>query len=206
MTLYPDSKPNEDQLQYIADRMGAHLPKFFQVPHEFRLYNRSIVFEDNIRNIRTVGLNPYAWQITLVKMGAHFKYGKVNMEVLKITTHIEDGTVRIRWRVVTYPGNSIVFAFWQFKLWNMKESIEQYKDDWIDGFSILSVGGDGLIYKHVCDKLIPDDRKETSTSKAGLAMKLGIALGLISNENFPDGGTSLGGENWLSELLSIINL
>lgn len=77
---------------------------------------------------------------------------------------------------------------------------------WIDGFSILSVGGDGLIYKHVCDKLIPDDRKETSTSKAGLAMKLGIALGLISNENFPDGGTSLGGENWLSELLSIINL
>ena len=109
--------------------MFLQLPKFFQVPHEFRLYNRSIVFEDNIRNIRTVGLNPYAWQITLVKMGAHFKYGKVNMEVLKITTHIEDGTVRIRWRVVTYPGNSIVFAFWQFKLWNMKESIEQYKDE-----------------------------------------------------------------------------
>lgn len=93
------------------------------------MYHRNIIFEDNIRNVRTAGLNQYAWQIALIKMGAHFKFGKVTMSVLKITTHHEDGTVRIRWRVETFPGNSIVLAFWKFKLWNAQESIENNKEE-----------------------------------------------------------------------------
>ena len=117
---------------------ALQLPQFFKVPHDFRMYNRNIVFEDNIRNVRAVGLNQYAWQISLIKMGAHFKYGKVNMEVLKITSHIEDGTVRVRWRVVTFPGNSIVFAFWKFKLWNTKESFESQKDEYVKSTNYLN--------------------------------------------------------------------
>lgn len=93
------------------------------------MYNKSIVFEDNIRNIRTAGLSAYAWQIALIKMGAHFKYGKVTLTALKITKHIEDGTVRIRWRIETFPGNSIVFVFWKFKLWNTRESYDEHKDE-----------------------------------------------------------------------------
>lgn len=181
------SRPTEEQLQSIADRMGAQIPTFFRLPHDFRLYHKNVVFEDNIRNVRTVGLNGYAWQLAWVKMGAHFKYGKVSMSALKITKHTEDGTVRIRWRIETFPGNSIVFAFWQFKMWNTKESLDAHKDEWIDGFSIFHVGGDGLIYKHVCDKVIPDTNKAEPKKSNNLAMKLGIALGLIpSGEHFAD--------------------
>lgn len=104
------------------------MPKFFKVPHDFRIYNRGIIFEDNIRDIRTEGLNQYAWQIAKIKMGAHFKYGKVNLDLLKLTSHPEDGTIRLRWRIVTYPGNSIVLAFWKVKLWNIKESVNEEKD------------------------------------------------------------------------------
>lgn len=58
---------------------------------------------------------------------------------------------------------------------------------WIDGFSIFHVGGDGLIYKHVCDKVIPDTNKAEPKKSNNLAMKLGIALGLIpSGEHFAD--------------------
>ena len=152
------------------------MPQFFQKPHEFRLYNRNIIFEDNIRNVRTEGINGYAWQIAKIKMGAHLKYGKVAFNVLKLTKHVEDSTIKIRWRIVSYPGNRIVLAFWKFKLWNAKESLEKYKDEWIDGFSILYVGGDGLIYRHVCDKVMPDtDEIESNKTTKGLAAKLGVA-------------------------------
>ena len=86
------------------------------------------MFEDNIRNVRTVGLNAYAWQLAMIRFGAHFKYAKVSLNILKLTSHIEDGTVRIRWRISKYPGNSIVFAFWQFKMWNKKASYEKYEE------------------------------------------------------------------------------
>lgn len=116
-------------LKITNPRHPFQIPTFFRLPHDFRLYHKNVVFEDNIRNVRTVGLNGYAWQLAWVKMGAHFKYGKVSMSALKITKHTEDGTVRIRWRIETFPGNSIVFAFWQFKMWNTKESLDAHKDE-----------------------------------------------------------------------------
>ncbi|OTF80863.1 DUF2358 domain containing protein, partial [Euroglyphus maynei] len=79
------------------------LPHFFQKPHVFGVYNRDIIFEDNIRNVRTTGINAYAWQITKIKMGAHLKYGKVTFNILKLTQHVEDSTIKIRWRIITYP-------------------------------------------------------------------------------------------------------
>lgn len=136
-------------------------------------------------------------------MGAHIKYGRVNMNVLKITTHPEDKTVRVRWRVVTHPGNSIVLAFWQIKLWNVKQSFEEHDEyafyfvftnqsidsvslsRWVDGFSIFHVGSDGLVYKHVADKVIPD-QNEVKVEKSNLAAKLGAALGLISSEEIAE--------------------
>ncbi|KAH9511232.1 hypothetical protein DERF_009704 [Dermatophagoides farinae] len=170
------TKATEEQLLLLSGRLSDHLPQFFQKPHEFRLYNRNIIFEDNIRNVRTEGINGYAWQIAKIKMGAHLKYGKVAFNVLKLTKHVEDSTIKIRWRIVSYPGNRIVLAFWKFKLWNAKESLEKYKDEWIDGFSILYVGGDGLIYRHVCDKVMPDtDEIESNKTTKGLAAKLGVA-------------------------------
>ena len=152
------------------------MPVFFQKPHDFSVYNRNIIFEDNIRNVRTVGMNAYAWQIAKIKMGAHFKYGKVTFNILKLTQHVEDSTIKIRWRIVSYPGNQIVFAFWKFKLWNTKESLDKVKDEWIDGFSILHVGGhDGLIHRHVCDKIMPDTDDVKTKKTDRLAAKLGVA-------------------------------
>lgn len=54
---------------------------------------------------------------------------------------------------------------------------------WIDGFSILEIGGDGLIHKHICDKVIPNTDKVEEKKGLNMAMKLGIALGLIPGEH-----------------------
>lgn len=51
---------------------------------------------------------------------------------------------------------------------------------WIDGFSILHVGGDGLIYKHVADKVIPDtDQVKPKKGSPNMAIKVAIVLGLL---------------------------
>ncbi|PRD25543.1 UNVERIFIED_CONTAM: hypothetical protein NCL1_40611 [Trichonephila clavipes] len=57
----------------------------------------------------------------------------------------------------------------------MEVSMGRNKQDWLDGFSVFSVGPDGLIYKHVCDKMTPDD-DTVKVKKVDLKSRL---LGLL---------------------------
>ena len=116
-------------------------------------------------------------------MGAHMKYGKVTLHVLKITSHPEDNTVRARWRVETVPGNSIFFKFLRMDIRKMSDTINSYRDTWIDGFSIFHCDSNGKVYKHVADKVIPDSNIAENKDRVGLAMKLALALGLASSDS-----------------------
>lgn len=61
-----------------------------------------------------------------------------------------------------------MLTFWRYKLWKIKEIFEE-QEAWYDGFSIFYVGNDGLVYKHIADKFMPDDNKEVATSKLGIS-------------------------------------
>ena len=74
----------------------------------------------------------------------------------------------------------------KFSLHEVRVALSLYAFRWIDGFSIFQVGGDGLIHKHICDKVIPDTDKVEQKKTGNLAMKLGMALGLIPGEHFAD--------------------
>lgn len=98
------------------------------------------------------GLYHYVKQVSLLRAVGHIKYAYVKFEVLKITAHPEDHTVRIRWRVRGISAMKVMLTFWRFKLWNIKEVFEN-QEAWYDGFSTMYVGDDGLIRKHVADKV-----------------------------------------------------
>lgn len=49
--------------------------------------------------------------------------------------------------------------------------------EWTDGFSVLKVGSDGLIYEHICDKMMPDEELEEA-KPSNVAVKLALLLGL----------------------------
>jgi hypothetical protein len=38
------------------------------------------------------------------------------------------------------------------------------QEAWYDGFSIFYVGNDGLVYKHIADKFMPDENKEVASA------------------------------------------
>lgn len=68
--------------------------------------------------------------ISILRLMGHLKYAYVKFEVLKITKHPEDGTLKVRWRINGISGMKVFFKFWKFKLWNfeqiIKENIESY--------------------------------------------------------------------------------
>ncbi|XP_037559096.1 uncharacterized protein LOC119436349 [Dermacentor silvarum] len=173
----PDpGRATEEQLKRISRALARHLPRFFTEPHIYNVYNRNIVFRNNIRGITTRGITSYVQQMALVRILGHLRYAHVQLEVLKMTTHKEDSTVRIRWRIVGVSGLRALFMFWKFRIWEWQKMISQ-EAEWTDGFSVLKVGSDGLIYEHICDKMMPDEELEEVKS-SNVAVKLALLLGL----------------------------
>lgn len=90
-------------------------------------------------------------QVALLRTVGHLKYAYVNFEVLKITKHPEDYTIKVRWRIRGISAFRVMLNFWKFKLWKLKELFDD-QEAWYDGFSTFYIGNTGSIYKHVADK------------------------------------------------------
>ena len=121
-----------------------------------------MIFEDNIRNLKTKGVNDYMINISMLKIKAHLSYSSVGLKLLKITKHEDEGTVKVRWQIRGISGWRIIFTFWRYvpTLYN-KGLTEQPKSDIYDGFSTFYVNSDGKIYRHIADKMMPDDERVT---------------------------------------------
>lgn len=76
------------------------------------------------------GLEYFMSTISILRLMGHLKYAFVKFDILKITKHPEDGTIKIRWRIKGISGMKVFFKFWKFKLWNLeqviKENVESY--------------------------------------------------------------------------------
>ncbi|XP_065334299.1 uncharacterized protein LOC135935700 [Cloeon dipterum] len=171
--------PSEDQLQNIFNVLKDTLPKLFIQPLDYSVYHPDVIFENNIRGKRTVGIYNYVKQVSLLRTVGHLRFAYVKFEILKITSHPEEGTVKIRWRIRGISALKVFLQFYKFKLWKGKEFWDQ-QEAWYDGFSTFYVGGDGTIHKHVADTMMPDDdRKLNNSGKAReLAAKLALVVGL----------------------------
>lgn len=178
----PNEKPPPEKLDYIYRSLAESLPKLFIQPMDYSIYHPEIVFENNIRGTRTVGLYPYVKQIALLRTIGHLKYAYVKLEILKITQHSEDSSVKVRWRIRGISGLKVMFLFWKYRLWNFKEMFDK-TESWYDGFSTFYVNGEGQIIKHVADKMMPDSDRETVDGRTSItqldAAKLALIVGII---------------------------
>lgn len=188
------NKPTVEQLDHVFNVLRDTLPKLFIQPLDYSIYSPNLIFENNIQGKYTVGLYHYVKQVALLRTVGHLKYAYVKFEILKMTKHQQDFSVKVRWSVRGISGLKVMFQFWKIKLWKLKEIFDQ-QEAWYDGFSTFYVGPDGLIYKHVADKVMPDQSKEAVTTikdtpltpasvAATAAPKVALVIGLtcdISN-------------------------
>ncbi|XP_050356413.1 uncharacterized protein LOC126777445 [Nymphalis io] len=179
-------KPNEEQLMKIFHTLSNTMPSLFVKPLDYSIYHPNLIFVNNIRGVTTVGLFHYVKQIALLRTVAHIKFAYVNFEILKITPHPEDSSIRMRWRIRGISGLKVFFMFWKYKLWNLKQ-VFQDQELWYDGFSTFYVGSDGLIQKHVADKVMPDqDSIVDDEEKAPIAAKIALLIGLLPRNYLSD--------------------
>ncbi|XP_059613832.1 uncharacterized protein C6orf136 homolog [Phlebotomus argentipes] len=157
--------PNNEDLAKIFNVLRTTLPKLFVQPMDYSIYDVNLILENNITGKRTVGLFHYVKQVALLRTVGHLKFAYVKFDVLKITQHPEDFTVRVRWRISGISGMKVMFTFWKYKLWNLKETFDNM-EAWYDGFSTFYIGNKGVIVKHVVDKMMPDDSREPNKVQA----------------------------------------
>ncbi|KOX79089.1 hypothetical protein WN51_09899 [Melipona quadrifasciata] len=171
-------KPVDSHLQNVFDILRKDLPLLFIKQMNYEIYTQDVVFINNIRGTTSVGITQYFKQITLLKIIGHLKYAFVKLEVLKMTMHPEDNSIKVRWRIVGISGTRVFLTFWKIKVWNAKEQTDNAAA-WYDGFSTFYVNNDGKIFKHIVDKTIPD-QDITEKIKTPIETKLALFVALIS--------------------------
>ena len=106
---------NVFQIIILSDHF--QLPSFFVKPSDYAIYDRNLIFEDNIRNLVVTGLSSYMTNISILKIKSHIKYSHVKLDVLRATQHPDEGTVKIRWRIVGGPGfMKLITSIWKFNI------------------------------------------------------------------------------------------
>ncbi|XP_076549364.1 uncharacterized protein LOC117610720 isoform X1 [Osmia lignaria lignaria] len=179
-----DRKSPKEHLSNVFKHLQRDLPLLFVKTMDFNIYTSDLIFINNIRGTTTTGIVHYINQISLLKLVGHIKYAYVKLNILKMTMHPEDNTVKIRWRIEGVSNAKVLLLFWKFKFWNMKDQTEG-GPTWYDGFSTFYVNNDGKIYKHIVDKLMPDQEQEKL--KTPIEPKLALFTSLLSlNLNYFD--------------------
>lgn len=171
--------PSKEQLVFVSNQLAKDLPAFFANPKfNINMYHANIVLEDNIRGKRFSGLNDYYLQTKLLYILGHLRFSYINLDVIRISIHPEDGSVKVRWKISVFR----LRRFWKIKLFSVASSIQAAKEPWIEGFSIYYVMGDGLVHKHIVDKMIPHPHQELKKLEPSRAVPAANPLA-CSNRN-----------------------
>lgn len=144
--------PNQADLQRAFKILSEHIPNLFVHPMDYSIFHPQVITVNNINGKQTEGIYPFLKQIALLRAVGHVKYAFVKMDIIKITKHPEDFTIKCRWTVRGISGLKVLFTFWKYKLWKLREMLNE-TETWYDGFSTFYLGDRGLIVKHTIDRV-----------------------------------------------------
>lgn len=85
------------------------------------------------------GLSAYVQSMYIMRLYGLLHFAKVKVEILKVTHHIEDGTVRVRWRVNGLPRHRLVLQLWKQKVMNVANVTPEDTEYVYTFFSSLNV-------------------------------------------------------------------
>lgn len=83
------------------------------------------------------GLQYFMTTISILRLMGHIKYAYVKFDILKITKHPEDGTIKVRWRIKGISGMKVFFKFWKFRLWDLEKVIKDNVESYVLSYHII---------------------------------------------------------------------
>uniref|UniRef100_H3A9A0 Uncharacterized protein n=1 Tax=Latimeria chalumnae TaxID=7897 RepID=H3A9A0_LATCH len=158
----------EEHLAVMYEKLRNELPNFFLKTHDYGIYSHDMEFIIGFLHLKTRGRPAYQMALTLCRFLAWNYFADMQMEVLKLTQHPENGTIQARWRVTGLPLHVLMTRFYR------KEKAELYRT--YDAFSTFYLGSDGLIHCHRVDKMMPSQPLSNKVKR--LLVSALVALGL----------------------------
>lgn len=140
-------REREERLALMYERLRMELPSFFMKSHDYTMYSNDMEFINGLMNTKTRGRVVYQLTLSLWRLLCLCYYAEARLEVLKLTKHAEDGTIKARWRIRGLPFFSLLLRFYR------KDKSHLYRS--YDAFSTFYIGQDGLIHCHKVEKVMP---------------------------------------------------
>ncbi|XP_034455481.1 uncharacterized protein C6orf136 homolog isoform X1 [Hippoglossus hippoglossus] len=159
----------EEKLAVMYERLGIELPSFFIKNHDYTMYSKDIEFLNGLMNTKTRGRVLYQLILSLWRLLCLFYYADARLEVLKLTKHMEDRSIKARWRIRGLPFHSVLLRFYR------KDKSHLYRS--YDAFSTFYIGQDGLIQCHKVEKMMPAQppvAPRITSLMAGALVALGV--------------------------------
>uniref|UniRef100_A0A5S6R3N3 Uncharacterized protein n=1 Tax=Trichuris muris TaxID=70415 RepID=A0A5S6R3N3_TRIMR len=169
--FYERGKPNWDQLQHVIYRLSETVPWFFQRQLDLTFYAEDVLFTNRIHGTEVQGLRHYWLYLGSLTLMYRVPCPYIEMKILSCHPIVDEGAVNLRWRV-QYLG---IPEFLTVTLRARSVDVEVYRKHsrWFDGVSTFHVGADGLVYKHVADRVMRDPEEyEGGKRKLGFLSKL----------------------------------
>uniref|UniRef100_A0A7E4UR90 Uncharacterized protein n=1 Tax=Panagrellus redivivus TaxID=6233 RepID=A0A7E4UR90_PANRE len=163
-------RPQMYHLQHIQKRLEYTVPFMFRGRMDWTFYHPQVVCTDHIFNLEKRGLHDLMYHIGMISVLGQWCFPYIRMEALSITPILEDGSVRLRWRVP--------YLTWMQAL-NWKNFNAEYREKnakWFDGYSIFYADGNGFVTKVTIQKMMPDDSFMQQQTK-----KLGEKIGALNS-------------------------
>nr|XP_057902631.1 uncharacterized protein C6orf136 homolog isoform X1 [Doryrhamphus excisus]XP_057902632.1 uncharacterized protein C6orf136 homolog isoform X1 [Doryrhamphus excisus]XP_057902634.1 uncharacterized protein C6orf136 homolog isoform X1 [Doryrhamphus excisus]XP_057902635.1 uncharacterized protein C6orf136 homolog isoform X1 [Doryrhamphus excisus] len=163
----------EQKLAVVYERLRRELPNFLHKTHDYSMYSNDIEFINGLLNTKTRGRLVYQLHLSLWRLLCLLYFADVRLEVLKLTKHVEDGTIKARWRLRGLPLHSLILRIYR------KDKSHLYR--FYDAFSTFYVGHDGLIHRHKVEKVMPSQPPAFPRVTSLLASAL-VALEMEDNQ------------------------
>uniref|UniRef100_A0A3Q0T3U1 Si:ch211-215a10.4 n=1 Tax=Amphilophus citrinellus TaxID=61819 RepID=A0A3Q0T3U1_AMPCI len=97
----------------MYERLRIELPRFFMTNHDYTMYSNDMEFINGLLNIKTRGRMMYRLTLSLWRLLCLCYYAEARLDVLKLTKHMEDGTIKARWRIRGLPFHSVLLRFYR---------------------------------------------------------------------------------------------
>ncbi|TKR81575.1 hypothetical protein L596_015425 [Steinernema carpocapsae] len=176
-----NQKPEMFQLEHVQKRLEHTVPLMFRERLDFTFYHRDVIVDNKIIQVQRQGLQDVMGHLGTFSVLGQVCFPHIEMSALNILPILEDGTVRLRWRISYLSFLRALnpkFFKYDYRVKNLK---------WYDGYSVFHVDGDGLVYKFTIQKTMPDDsrlRQEKTTAQK-IAERIGVIPGAANFVKVP---------------------
>ncbi|ESN92483.1 hypothetical protein HELRODRAFT_136103, partial [Helobdella robusta] len=130
--------------------------KILSEKHDFSIYTKDIEFVNNWfpdKSYSTVGTMQYAIELAKLKIYVLMRLANSKMTLLKVTNHVEDSSVKIRWRILGISHSKFFLKFFKDNSKNRNGDDDDDLTEWLDGFSTFYVNKKGLVKKHIMERV-----------------------------------------------------